>query len=277
MAHETFIFSLHNSQLFGQVWSPDGTPSAVMALVHGHGEHSGRYAPMAQYLNNAGIAVIASDQFGHGQTSGKKGHTPSYAAMLDGIDELLAEAKRRFHGVPLFLYGHSMGGNIVANYVLRRGAPVQGVILSSPWLRLALKPTSAQLLMAKAGRLLAPSLTQSTKLDAKLISQIPEEVERYKADPLNHDLISPTMFFGVHEGGEYAMTHATKWKLPLFAIHGTADQITSHEATKEFCDSIAGDTTFFPVADGFHELHYDLKREESLHALKTWMLAHATH
>lgn len=275
MEPASYSISLHGSQLYGQVWQPE-SPLAVLVLVHGHGEHSGRYAPMAAFLQAAGIATVALDQFGHGKTTGKKGHCPSYEAMLDSIEAQLGEAKKRFPGLPLFLMGHSMGGNLVANYVLKRGASLQGVVLSSPWFRLALKPSAGQLLIGKIARVLAPAFTQSTRLDATAISRLPEEVARYKNDPLNHDLISPTMFFGLIEGEELIEAEADSWSLPLLAYHGSGDRLTSFAATRDFTARIPGDATFVAKDGGFHELHYDKCREEIYDLLKIWLTSHAT-
>ncbi len=271
----TYTVSLHGQQLAGQLWSPPQSPKAVMILVHGHGEHAGRYAAMADFLTQAGIAVVGIDQFGHGNTSGKKGHAPSFAAMLDSIEAQVQEASQRFPGIPLFLYGHSMGGALVTNFVLQRKPHVQGAVLSSPWLRLALKPSNIQLMIGNIAKRLAPALTQPSKLNAEFISQIPEEVARYRQDPLVHDLISSTVFFGVLEAGEFAMAHAAEWPLPLLAYHGSGDKITSHAATQAFAEAVPGDKEFISFEGGQHELHHDLQRQQVLATLRDWILAHA--
>ncbi len=271
MSHESFSLSLHNQQLFGQSWSPEN-PAAVLVIHHDHGEHSGRYAPMAELLGKAGIAVVALDQFGHGQTTGKKGHPPTFAAMLDVVDMGIAEAKKRFPGLPIFIHGHSMGGNIVAGYVLRRGAPVQGVILSSAFLINEVQPTMMQNIMAQVGKLLAPSLAQPTKLDANLISRIPEEVEKYKKDPLIHDLMSATLYFGILDQAKYIFEHASEWELPLLVIHGTGDKIIAARGSEQLVASIKGDVTYRPFENGSHEVHYDIEGETMMNTIRDWIL-----
>ena len=136
------IFELRcrdGSRRYAAEWEPadEGRPRGVIALVHGMGEHVGRYRHVAEMFTEAGYAVIGFDQVGHGRTEGKRGHTKSYPALLDGIDAMLAEAKKRFPGAPIFLYGHSMGGNVTLNYVLRRKPGIVGAIVTGPWLRLA--------------------------------------------------------------------------------------------------------------------------------------------
>src|SRR5919199_2405933 len=119
-------------RLYGQGWQPQGEPLAVVCLVHGQGEHSGRYAGLAAALVEAGYAVLAFDLRGHGRSEGQRGHTPSYDAWLGDIARLLEEAGNRFPRRPRFLYGHSMGGNLVLGYALRRAHadPLAGVIAS---------------------------------------------------------------------------------------------------------------------------------------------------
>ena len=107
-------------QFYFQGWQPETPPKAVVCLVHGLGEHSGRYAHVAAALNDAGYALLGFDLRGHGKSGGPRGHTPSYETLMDDIGRLLAEAAQRYPGQPQFLYGHSLGGNLVLNYALRR-------------------------------------------------------------------------------------------------------------------------------------------------------------
>ena len=107
-------------QLVGRSWEPDSEPRAVVCLVHGLGEHCGRYQHVAAALTEAGFAVLACDQRGHGRSAGKRGVIPSYDALMDDIGLLLEQASQRYPGKPRFLYGHSLGGNEVINYALRR-------------------------------------------------------------------------------------------------------------------------------------------------------------
>ena len=232
---------------------------------------------MAAVMNEAGIAVIGLDQFGHGKTTGSQGVPPSYDAMLDVVDLGIKEAKDQFPGLPIFLHGHSMGGNIVAAYVLRRGAPANGVILSSAFLVLEVKPTMTQNIMARVGKLLMPSLAQPTKLDASHITRIPEEVEKYKNDPLIHDMMSAKLYFGILDNTDYVMEHASEWSLPVLIMHGTGDKIVSTIGSEHLAKHITGDVTYRPFEGGYHEVHYDIEGAEMMTEIKDWILAHVTH
>src|SRR5882724_7141751 len=151
-----------------QVWQP-ASPTVevrpVIALVHGLGEHSGRYVELVDHLTRRGHPIIAMDLRGHGRSAGKRGHAPSYGTLMDDIDLLLGAARERFPGTPLVLYGHSFGGNLVINHVLRKLPALAGLIATSPALRPAFAPPPWKL---RLGRLLYrtwPSVTMYSEVD----------------------------------------------------------------------------------------------------------------
>ncbi|RMG32174.1 MAG: alpha/beta hydrolase [Bacteroidetes bacterium] len=268
----TFHWNAHGVELFGQCWQPSGQARAVLCLIHGHGEHIGRYAHVADYLNGQEIALIGYDHFGHGKSGGKRGHIPSYEAVMETIDHILAEARERFPGVPVFLYGHSMGGNFVLSYGLRHQPAIAGAVVTSPWIELAFRPAAVDLFLARSMRSIYPSFTQSSKLDASAISRLPEEVEKYVNDPLVHDKISPVLFTGCHEAGQYLLAHAHEWQLPLLLMHGSADRLTSFEASRQFADRAGGAVSWKPWEGLYHELHNEPEREAVLQTMATWVL-----
>ena len=136
-------------QLFGQGWQPDRESKAIICLVHGMGEHSGRYRHIANRLNRAGYSMVAFDLRGYGKSPGPRGHVLSYEAFMRDISSLLEIADQQFPQLPSFLYGHSMGGNLVLNYVLRYKPRIKGVIVSGPWLRLAFEPPVFKVVLCK--------------------------------------------------------------------------------------------------------------------------------
>ena len=118
MKHEEFNFNIYDTNFFGQYWEATST-NAVVVLVHGMGEHSGRYNHVAKKFTENNFSVIAFDHFGHGKTEGKRGHNPKYDAVLDSVEKSIEKANELFADKPLFIYGHSMGGNVAVNYLLR--------------------------------------------------------------------------------------------------------------------------------------------------------------
>ena len=132
MKHIEFkLETADNLELFARKWLPDSEALAVICLIHGKGEHSGRYLNAASTLTDAGYILLTFDLRGHGKSQGRRGFSPSYEALMDDISLLLNEAVNRFPNLPHFLYGHSLGGNLVLNYALRRKCRLSGVIASS--------------------------------------------------------------------------------------------------------------------------------------------------
>lgn len=268
-----FSFSSNGQDFHAQKWMAANT-QAVCCIVHGHGEHIARYDHVATYLNGQGITCVGFDLYGHGKTNFKKGHWPSYEAVLDSIETLIAEGKKLSPGKPVFLYGHSMGGNLVANFVLRRKPEINGLILSAPWFRLAFTPSSTDLFLAKMMLNIYPSFTQGTKLDATAISRDQKEVDKYVADPLVHDLVSPVMFTSTHQAGLWALEHAGELSVPVLHMHGDADRLTSFEASKEFAAQAGGGDVTFQAYEGyFHEMHNESpeNRKPVLKLMGDWM------
>lgn len=265
MKHTTFSLTTYdNLQLFGQAWLTDNAPQALFCLVHGMGEHSSRYAPLAEYLVQHGISVVSFDHRGHGKSDGKRGHAPHYEAIMKAMDSFMDYATTLVPNAPVFLYGHSMGGNVVLNYALRRNPAIKGVIASAPWLHLAFEPSKFNLFLAKIMIHIYPSLTQSTKLDVTSISRDPIEVQKYKNDPLVHDMISPAMFMSCRDAGEWVLANADKWKLPLLIYHGTADRLTNYNSSKEFAQKVKGDITWKSLEGYYHESHNEPEKERKV-------------
>lgn len=249
------------------------TVKGVVVLVHGFGEHSGRYVDSVMpALGKAGLAIVAYDNFGHGKSGGKRGHCPNYKALLDLLDEIVSKAKSKFNNLPLFLYGHSMGGNLVLNYALRKNSEIAGIIASSPYLRLGFEPPKWKMVLGKVLLNLWPSITMPAGLDPRGISRIPEEVERYRTDPMVHDKVSPMYSFPIMDAGEWAIAKAADLNVDTLLIHGTGDPIIDFRGTEEFHKNNPGETTLKLFDGGYHELHHDLCREEVLNCIQSWLL-----
>jgi acylglycerol lipase len=275
--HEYTWKSKTGSNVFGQSWLVEN-PKAVVGIIHGMGEHSGRYNYVVDALNNAGISVVAYDQFGHGRTEGKRGHVSNYDMLLGCVGELTSKMVELVPAKPTFLMGHSMGGNVLINYLLRRNPKINGAIISAPWLKLAFDPPALQVKLAKLVSGLLPGLVQASKLDVKAISRDPKEVQRYVDDSLIHDKISTGFFVGVHEAGGWALEHAGELKTPVLLYHGTADSLTSHDASKSFADKAGGGDANFKSLEGFyHESHNESEenRAKVFKMILEWIGTHS--
>jgi acylglycerol lipase len=265
-----------------QSWEPHESPAAVVCAVHGLGEHSGRYAHVAESLNRAGYALLAFDLRGHGTSGGQRGHSPTWEAMLDDIDGMLVEAAMRYPHLSRFLYGHSLGGGLVLSCALRTGLRADGdgypgpagVIASGPTLQTAFAPPGWKVAVGRVTYRLLPTMSMPNGLDRSALSRDPRVVERYNADPLVHDRVSARLGMDLLWNGERALEQAARFPFPLLLMHGGADRITSVEASREFARRSDGRCTL-KIWDGFyHEIHNEPEQAQVLDYMISWLRAH---
>ena len=229
------IFSSKSTELFSVCWCPKETPVAILFIVHGLGEHHGRYEEMAETFVENGIAVFAFDHRGHGLSEGKKGHADSIDQFIEDVEHVLMKCRSIFLEIPIILFGHSMGGQIVATYLDKiKSKEISGAIISSPWLRLVKPPSKQQLIISRLMVRIFPSITLSNGLYSRDISSVKEEVELYEKDPLVHDRISVALFKSLFAKGLYLSENAQSTKIPVLVCHGTDDKITSPDASEAY-------------------------------------------
>ena len=252
-------------------WEPDGPVKAVVGLVHGLGEHSGRYGPFALRLTEAGYAVSAFDLRGHGLSGGRRGDTRFSETFAD-IDRLLADAAERFPDRPRFLYGHSLGGLLVLAYTLARRPPIAGVVASGPALHNALREQKAKLLLVRLLAPVLPRLALPSGLDETLISRDPDVVAAYRADPLTHD--RATLGFGLDavRAADSTLAGAAAFPVPLLLLHGGADRLTYPSGSREFAAALGPQRATLTVYDGlYHEIHHEPEQAQVLGDVVAWL------
>ena len=267
-----FKFSaMDGLELHEQSWAPSSKPRAIVCLVHGLGEHGGRYSHVAEAFNKAGYALITFDLRGHGQSGGRRGHARNYTVLMDDIFQLLETAKEQYPGLPVFLYGHSLGGNLVIHYALRRLPKLAGIIASSPLFRTAVKPPAWKISLLRAMYGLWPSLTVSSGLKEASMSRDSKVVQAHQDDPLGHKRVSARLAIDMLRNGEWNMMHAADLPCPLLLMHGKADRVTSARATREFALRV-GDSCTFKLWEGlFHELHNEPEQREVFEYVLDWL------
>jgi alpha-beta hydrolase superfamily lysophospholipase len=255
-------------------WEPDGPPKATVCLVHGLGEHSGRYEAFAARLTAAGFGLCAFDLRGHGQSGGRRGDT-RFAAAHEDIDRLLGDAAERFPGAPRFLYGHSLGGLLVLSYTLQRRPALAGVVASGPALQNALREQKAKVLLVRLLAPLLPNLALPSGLDDTLISRDPAVVAAYRADPLTHD--RATLGFGRDAiiAADDALAHAAEFPVPLLLIHGGADRLTYPSGSQAFAAAVGAERCTLIVYDGlYHEVHNEPQQARVSADVVAWLDQH---
>ncbi|MEM4409058.1 MAG: alpha/beta hydrolase [Candidatus Caldarchaeum sp.] len=260
--------------LFGRGWEPEIAPKAVICLVHGLGEHSGRYEHVAEVLTATGYAILTFDLRGHGRSAGPRGHMPSFDAFMRDIDRLLLQAEIRYPAKPRFLYGHSLGGILVLNYALRRKPDLRGMVVTSPGLRTALEEQKAKVTLVRLLGSLFPSLALPSGLDPRTLSHDQTVVQAYIHDPLVHDKI--TLGFGkiMLDVIPWTFAHAHELSLPLLLMHGTDDALTYARGSEEFA-RLAGEKVTLKLWPGlYHELHNEPQKREVLQSMIEWLDSH---
>ncbi|MCB0542606.1 MAG: lysophospholipase [Saprospiraceae bacterium] len=257
-------------QIHAAEW-PVENPRAVIALVHGQSEHIGRYRHLAEWFNAHGVALVGFDQQGYGKSDGKRGHVRSLEVLLDDIGQLLEETENRYRGIPLFLYGHSMGGNLALNFALRRAPALSGIIATGPWIRLAFPAPGLKILAAKVLKKITPALTLPTGLAAHFLSRDEKVVKAYQDDPLVHGQLSVIAGLELLEGASWLDRFSGTVESPLLLMHGGGDKITSAEATKAFSDRVSGEVTHREWDDLYHEIHNEAEQDQVFEYILSWM------
>lgn len=261
-------------KLVGREWKPDGKPRGAVCLVHGIGEHTGRYPHVAAAFDREGYAMLGFDLRGHGLSEGPRGYTPGYDVFLEDIDVALREVRARFPSTPVFLFGHSLGGNLVLYYAIRRQPALAGVVASSPQLRLAFQPPASKTVLGRLLFNLWPSFTMTSGLDQAALSHDPAVVQAYAQDPLVHDKLTPRLGIGLIDVGLWLLDHASELSLPLLIYCGSEDHLVSAEACREFAAKVKGDCTL-KIWDGlYHETHNEPQKADVLNMVTQWLKAH---
>lgn len=258
--------------VYAQGWNPATLPpAAVVCLVHGIGEHTLRYLNIAEAFTKEGYGLFGADLRGHGNSGGIRGHFPSAEAVIRDIDLLIGQAKRLYPGIPLILYGHSLGGILVLYYGLREKPDVTGIIAASPGLRTALEEQPLKVMAARILGTLVPKLTIPTGLDINAISRDREVVRLYTEDKLVHDKMS--LGFGKIMLGviKWTLEHAGEFDIPLLLLHGKADTIAYSSGSVEFADGIGDICKLVLWDDACHELHNEPEKAEVLKTMTDWI------
>ena len=246
-------------------------PRAVVGLIHGLGEHCRRYDYVAEFLNEHGFAVVGYDRQGFGRSEGRKGYAPGYRNYLDGVAQLMVQCERRYPATPVFLYGHSMGGQLLLHYLIQRKPAIRGAIVSAPHIAEAFRPNPVIVALGKVMRKLRPTFTLSNQLEVEALSRDPAVVADYLADPFNHDRLSSQTGVDVLERAESLRNYSAGLSVPVLLIHGSADRITSYADSAAFAERNGPSVTFKGYDGLYHELHHEPERELVLNDLLSWL------
>jgi acylglycerol lipase len=263
---------------FIQGWEPENSePKALVALIHGLGEHTARYAHVGQALTDASYALAGFDLRGHGRSGGARGHTPSLEAYMQDIQKFFDLMYQRYPAIPHFLYGHSLGGLLALAYAIQYGSHLRGVMVTGAGLRDSLQKQKAKLALVRLLAPILPNFAMPSGLNILTLSRDPEIVEAYRNDPLVHYSITLGWGRAGLQAVELCFARAAEFPVPLLMMHGKADQLTYPSGSEEFAKlvSAAGqDVTLKLWNDLYHEIHNEPEKEEVFKFMTGWLDQH---
>jgi alpha-beta hydrolase superfamily lysophospholipase len=280
LKHDTGHLDLRHSQargtshLFTQSWLP-ATVRARVLLVHGLGEHSGRYERVVKALVERGFAVHTLDHYGHGKSDGHRGHVERFSVFLDGVDALLSAIRADDADSPLFLLGHSMGGLIAAHALIRKQAPYRAAVLSGPAFKSDAEPPA---LVVALLRLLAATVptVPVLALDPAGVSRDPEVVAAYVGDPLvHHGKLTARLVAEMSGAMKAALAGASEVTLPLLVMHGEDDVLTSPAGSRAFVEAVRSQDKSLKIYPGlYHEIFNEPEKDAVIGEMCDWLEAH---
>ena len=245
---------------------------AQCLLVHGLGEHSGRYRHVADALNHAGMSVWALDYRGHGRSGGRRGHCGRFHELLDDVGSLAARARADAPGQPTILVGHSLGGLLVLAYALTYPHSLTAVAASSPALDLAAPPPWIERLLAALLGRLWPTCAVPNGVHPDWLSHDPAVVNAYRADPLVHHDVTLGGYLAVRAAMASVRRRAAEMTVPCLILQAGDDRIVSAAASRAFAAAVTAPGSACRVYDGwYHELFNEPDRQQALEALCQWL------
>jgi acylglycerol lipase len=273
---ERWLTASDGVRLYAQWWRPSGAPKAIVCLIHGGGEHSGRYTHMAQALTHAGYLVGAVDLRGHGRSPGRRLFIRSFDEYLTDVRSLLMQAAKEAPGTPVFLLGHSLGGLIATTFVIAERPAIAGLVLSGPFLEIGQGISQAGRRLAPILGRLFPTLTLTKALDTRAVSRAPEVVRAYATDPLvHHGGIPLRTGAQVMKAIANTDTRMAEVQVPLLIFHGTADRLAAVDGSKRLYARASSSDKTLRLCEGlFHEVFNEPEQDTLLGELVKWLDGH---
>lgn len=273
-SHDTFR-GAGALELSYQSWCPEREARAILAIVHGHGEHTGRYGNLVHALAPRDIAVYGFDQRGHGRSRGQRGHIGSWSEYREDVRLFLRLIAHEEPERPIFLMGHSMGALVVLDYLMHypdglrgaivSGAPIEPIGVAKPYL----------VYISRALSRIAPRFPLRLALDVSALSRDDAVVKAYVADPLVHGRFTARWGTESLDAVKRIKDGAAAVKIPILVIHGGADRLNASEGVGRFFEGIAAaDKSLRIYPDMFHELHNDIGHEAATTDVAEWLGRH---
>lgn len=251
---------------------PPSAARGSVVLMHGIGEHSGRYRRLAEWLNHCKLSVRCYDHRGHGRSGGARGDVPNGTPMVQDAQIVIDDFARRVMRPP-YLFGHSMGGLLATHVALSRVCRLRGLVLSSPALALTL--SGLQRALVNGLLALAPRFGIPHRLPLKYLSHEAGVIAAYKADPLVHSKISARLLKAMLASMAYCQANASTLSVPLLMQVAGDDRLVDADGSRRFFAGVPGAGATMKIYDGYyHEIFNDTGADKPLADLRAWLSAH---
>ena len=276
MHHNENYFKNHKKQkIFYQSWIPDADIKAILLVVHGLAEHSGRYENIIHHFVPKGYAVYAYDHPGHGKSHGDRCYIDRFDDFLMTLESFSGLVRKRFQKTPVFLLGHSMGGAISAAYLTTRQDDFSGAVLSGPAVMISDEMSKISLMMGKVMSVLAPK-SGLLQLNADGVSRDPEVVNAYESDPLVYrGKITARLFGELFSAISRTLGNAYKITLPILIVQGGEDKLVPAKGAGLFGEKIRSVDKTIKIYEGlYHEVFNEPEHKEVLTDVENWLEKH---
>ncbi len=260
--------------LYYQCWLPDDEPRAILLVVHGLAEHSGRYMTMVNRLVPKGYAVYGFDQRGHGKSPGRRGYVERFSNFVDDLETFFDIIRSRHHDSKIFIVGHSLGGTIAADYAVQHQDEFDGLILSGAFLKVADSTSSGLIIAARVLSLLLPKVG-IYRIDADALSRDKAIVDAYVQDPLVYrGKISARLGAEIIKATQKLLQQMPKICLPILIMHGTADRLSDPIGSETLYQRVSSPQKTLKLYDGFyHEIFNEPGHEQVFTDMEAWLTA----
>ncbi|MEW6128626.1 MAG: lysophospholipase [Acidobacteriota bacterium] len=259
------------TKLYLRRYASANSPTEIV-IVHGFGEHSGRYELLVEHLLAQGFSVTTYDHRGHGKSAGLYGHVDGFADYEDDLEFIVSAIYAEQQPKKLFLVGHSMGGLVALRYLMKPRANISGAVISAPLVEIAAKVPASKLLIAKISAKLLPRMRMQNEINPAVLSRDASIGKAYAADPLVGKMVSSRWFVEAVKAMNELQYQASQITLPLLVMHGTEDKLASCEATKKLFSQIRSADKELKIYEGYyHELFNEPEKQEVYERVSEWL------
>ena len=272
---ESFFDGKEGAKIYERFWLPEGDYKAILVIVHGYAEHSGRYDHVARFFCQHGLACAALDHRSHGKSSGKDTEIKDFRYFLDDLEMFITRVKEQLGDKPLFILGHSMGGAILSYFAIDRKPLVKGLIFSGAAVKLSDDFSPLLLSIVSILGKIAPRM-KTQKLDGNAVSRDPQVVERYNADPLNYRGGIPARTGAeLNLAIKFIQAHMQEIDQPALILFGSEDRLADPAGSKKLYEMASSKDKTMKVYEGlYHEILNEPEKEQVMADILAWIEKH---